>query len=227
MSLNIYHLGSYCLLCILFSSSCQSEQAVAEQLSYTGSFNVRYLAESSELRGQATIYAPDSTTVLLEKGLAFMSSGTQLKQLPRQVNRYDGKQRIPYTSPLRFDFTLPEQTTITQVSLAMLGISDFSITSASKADGLRLDIDGNIKADESLLLLLTDSNQELRTIVRPGPLSTESLFIPADAIALFTPGDYRLYLVKSKKITGKTDDGFEYNFAIEFYTREKNFTLAE
>lgn len=208
-------------------SSCGENAVVNETPDVHANFYVRYLADGNELRGQATFSGADSTILTLPGGVAFMSSGTQLKQLPNGLSRYDGKMRVPFPEPTRFSFQLPGQQKDTEVKLPMTKVRDFSVISSVKQDGLRLALNGTTVAeDESLLLLFTDPNQEVRTVVRPGPLLQTDLFIPPDALALFTTGEYRLYLVKSRQIVGQTE-GLTYEASIEYYSPEVTFTLRE
>ncbi len=210
----------------IFFNGCGTEQATEDQPKLAANFYVRYLAENQELRGQASFFQEDSTTLAFPGGVSFMGSGTQQKQLPNGLLRYEGKMRVPFQNPTRFAFKLPGQEAPTEVKLSMAGIDQFSINSASLSEGLRLSLNSTLAADESLLLLFTDPNQEVRTIVRPGPLTQADLFIPADAVALFIPGDYRMYLVKSKQIKMQIK-GLDYEASIEFYSLEKEFELKE
>jgi hypothetical protein len=155
-----------------------------------------------------------------------MGSGTKLKQLPGGILRYENTFDAAYTSPLRFSFTLPNQESITELTFPMDGIDDFEVLSANKSAGLRISLDGGLAKDESLLLLFTDPKKETKTIIRPGPLTSEDLIIPADALLHFTPGEYRLFLVKSKETIG-VQKGLQYQTIIEFYTKEKSFQLAD
>ena len=207
-------------------SGCGAEQATEHRSKLAANFYVRYLAENQELRGQASFFQEDSTTLAFPGGVSFMGSGTLKKELPNGLVRYEGKMRVPFQNPTRFTFQLPGQEAATEVNFSMDGIDQFSINSASISEGLRLDVNSTLAADESLLLLFTDPNQEVRTIVRPGPLERAELFIPADAVALFTPGDYQIYLVKSRQIKGQTE-GLDYEASLEFYSMEKAFVLKE
>jgi len=208
---------------------CQESTASAKTPTVFARFSVRYLAEDQQLRGQAELFAGDSSTVAqplaVNGGVAFLGSGTQEKRLPGAI-RYESTLRVPYFSPTNFSFQLPQRDALTQVQLDMAGLDSFEIMQASKTQGLRLRVKGGLEAGESLLLLFTDPNQEARTIVRPGPLNQEGLFIPPDALLHFSPGAYRVYLVKSKE-TEATIDNFHYQAVVEFYTQEQHFTLVE
>lgn len=210
----------------MFFSGCGAEQATEHTSKLAANFYVRYLADNQELRGQASFFQEDSTILTFPGGVSFMGSGTLKKELPNGLVRYEGKMRVPFQNPTRFTFTLPGQNAATEVNFSMDGIDQFSIKSASISEGLRLTINKTLAADESLLLLFTDPNEEVRTIVRPGPLERTELFIPADALALFTPGDYRVYLVKSRQIKAHTE-GLDYEASIEFYSPEREFELKE
>jgi hypothetical protein len=226
---NTLHFGLL-LFISFFLWQCSEESSKANKPNIFANFEVRYLAADLQLRGQAFFSQGDSiniaTPLSFTNGVAFMGSGTKLKQLPGGILRYENTFDIAYTSPLRFSFTLPNQKNITELSFPMDGIDNFELISANKSDGLRISLDGGLAKDESLLLLFTDPNKETKTILRPGPLSSEDLIIPADALLHFTPGEYRLFLVKSKEIIGVQEE-LQYQAIIEFYTKEKNFQLAE
>lgn len=217
------------LLWVLISlsfSGCATDAPAETTASYQANFYVRYLAENQELRGQASFFQQDSTALELMGGVSFMGSGTQQRQLPGTLVRYEGKMRIPFQNSMRFAFKLPGEEEQTEIKLPMEGVNDFSVTTASISEGLRLKLNSSLADDESLLLLFTDPNQEARTIVRAGPFDQEELFIPADAISLFTPGEYQLYLVKSKQIQTQVKN-LSYEASIEFYSKEETFVLAE
>lgn len=218
------------LLVSIFLGQCKENPPPENQKRVFANFEIRYLAEDLQLRGHSYFTQGDSlanaTPISLSKGVAFMGSGTQLKLLPEGIMRYETTFDLAYTSPLRFSFTLPQDEEITELSLPMNGINDFEIINATKKDGLRISLDGGLAKDESLLLLFTDPNKETKTIVRPGPLTSQDLFIPSDALLHFPTGEYNLFMLKSKETIGIMD-GFEYQAIIEFYTKEKAFTLSD
>ncbi|MEL7219686.1 MAG: hypothetical protein AAGJ93_00125 [Bacteroidota bacterium] len=218
------------LLTPLFLGQCTEASPSDKQERIFANFEVRYLAEDLQLRGYAYFSQGDSVAnnqaLSLANGVAFMGSGTTLKTLPEGVIRYENTFKLDYVSPLRFSFTLPQQEEAIELSFPMDGINDFAVTSATKKNGLRIDLDGDLAKDESLLLLFTDSDNATKTIVRPGPLTKEDLFIPSDALLHFKTGDYRLFMLKSKETAGVMDE-LEYQAIIEFYTQEKAFTLVE
>jgi hypothetical protein len=217
------------LIILLFLGQCSEQNTSEATTRIFANFEVRYLAEDLQLRGQAFFSQGDSINnarpISFTNGVAFMGSGTKIKQLPGGILRYETTLETAYVSPARFSFNLPQQENITELSFPMNGIDNFELISASKANGLKISLDGGLAKDESLLLLFTDPQQETKTIIRPGPLTSKDLFIPADALLHFTPGAYRMFLVKSKEMMG-VREGLEYQAIIEFYTKEKNFELV-
>ncbi|MEO0876549.1 MAG: hypothetical protein AAFY48_18255 [Bacteroidota bacterium] len=207
--------------------SCTSESTTVEEPEYlTGNFYVRYLVETNELKGQASFFSADSTALQLPNGVAFMGSGTQERQLPGDIIRYETTLPVAYTGDLRFNFQLPKSEEELEVKHGLGGITGFEVETASKTEGLVIDMEATLGEGENLLLLFTDPNQEARTILRPGPLSREKLFIPADAVALFEPGEYRLYLVKQIEVESEVAN-LRYRFSAEYYTPEEAFILEE
>lgn len=215
------------LLISTFLSQCTGEtQDVVIEEKAKANFYVRYLADNQELKGQASFFTTDSTILKIPTGVAFMGSGTRERELPGQITRYESVMQASYPSDLRFTFKLPEQEEQSNITLTMSGMPGFQVMEATKSGGLVLDLNGDLADGETLLLLFTDANQEAKTILRPGPLTSEQMLIPADALLHFTPGEYRLYLVKQVETTGQ-QDGVSYTFSAEYYTTEKVFTLAE
>lgn len=210
-----------------FLAQCTSEpEETSTEETAKANFYVRYLADALELKGQASFFSTDSTSLKIPTGVAFMSSGTRERELPGQVTRYESTIEAAYPPDLRFTFTLPNHDKQTSVNLPMAGIQGFEVLHATKSDGLILDLNGELADGEDLLLLFTNAKQEARSILRPGPLSTEQLLIPADALLHFAPGEYRLYLVKKANIE-KQEQGLSYTFSAEYYTTEQTFTLEE
>lgn len=209
-----------------FLSQCQAPVEQAPTETVQASFYVRYLADGFQLRGQATFFDADSSLIKIPGGVAFMGSGTNEKELPGQLIRYESTLQTPYQSELQFNFKLPDNEKSSKVAVKMSGLPGFKVTKASKSEGLYLDLDGELKTGETILLLFTDPNQEARTILRPGPLTQEQLFIPADALSHFIPGEYQLYLVKQLETEGQ-EATLDFNFSIEYYTTEEAFTLLE
>lgn len=217
----------------LLTTLCQCKGDQPERTTPTifANFEVRYLQGDRELRGQASFLQGDSlataTPISFEGGLGFMGSGTRTKQLPGAGFRYEGKLTADYPDELRFSFKRPGPNGhLADFNFPMEGIKDFNIQSANLKDGLRLNLEGQLERDESLLLLFTTPTQEARTIIRPGPISAGPLYIPQDALLHFEPGEYRLYLVKSKEIRGQMED-VQYQTIIEFYTSEKTVNLLK
>ncbi len=201
------------------------EDTTSEETAHAN-FYVRYLADALQLKGQASFLTTDSTSLKIPAGVAFMGSGTRERELPGQVTRYESTMEATYPPDLRFTFRLPDNDKQTSINLPMQGIQGFEVVEASKSEGLTLSLNGELADGENLLLLFTDSNQEARTILRPGPLTTEQLLIPSDALLHFAPGEYRLYLVKQAEKEDQ-EQGLTYTFSAEYYTTEKTFILNE
>lgn len=209
-----------------FLSHCQAPTENVQENEIRASFYVRYLADALQLKGQATFFQSDSTVLKIPTGVAFMGSGSKEQELPGQLTRYESNLQTPFQSDLRFNFKLPGNEELSEVKLNMSGLPGFRVVESSKSSGLKLELDGELAANETLLLLFTDPNQEARTVLRPGPLTQDQLFVPAEGLQHFIPGEYRLYLVKQTEQTGQ-GTGFEYSFSVEYYTAEEAFTLME
>ena len=191
-------------------------------------FAIRYLEGSKDLRGQASFSQGDSIAIAkpikIEGGVSFMSSGMKQKDLPRQIIRYDATLKSDFEAPFRFGFKLEGDETPREISYSMSPVGDFDVRSADKEEGLRIGLKTPVSNTEALLLMFTDANQEVRTILRPGPFSKDVLFIPADALLHFIPGAYQLYIVKSKE-EKRIENGVDTQVHIEFYSEEVTFVL--
>lgn len=209
---------------------CGEDTKVEESTSPTtfAHFAIRYLEGENQLRGQASFSQGDSMAVAkpitIEGGVSFMGSGMKEKDLPKKIIRYDATLNTGFVTPLRFGFKLEGDEKPREISYEMAPLGDFAMQSASKEDGLRIELHSPVSSNEALLLLFTDSNQEVRTILRPGPINKDVLFIPADALLHFITGDYRFYIVKTKREQG-LKNGVNTELIIEFYSKEKTFVL--
>lgn len=213
---------------ILWTCGGHEEPKEPVQPTIFAHFAIRYLESTKELRGQASFSQGDSIAVAkplkIQGGVSFMSSGMKQKDLPRQIIRYDATLKNDFVAPFRFGFKLDGDEAPREISYNMSPVGDFSILSADKENGLRIALNEPISNTEALILMFTDTNQEAKTILRPGPISKDVLYIPADALLHFTPGAYQLYIVKSKE-EKKIESGVDTQILIEFYSEEVGFVL--
>ncbi|MEM1214250.1 MAG: hypothetical protein AAGJ82_01100 [Bacteroidota bacterium] len=216
----------YCLVCGVACSPTSSEP---EATPVFADFYVRYLADAQQLRAQAKFKTGDSLAVAqplpFPRGVAFQGSNLQEKSLA-SVLRYESSRTLAYTTPLRFTFQLPEQTEQTTIEVDMVGLDTFTITQASVQDGLRLEINTELKDSESLVLFFTNPDGEARTIIRQGPSRLKQLFIAPDALVHFVPGDYRMYIVK-RQLVEEQQGELSYQAIVEYYTKEVAFAIEQ
>ncbi len=217
-----------CFLIVALFCHCQPP-VPDNQPAFEANIYVRYLAPEVELMGQASFQLVDTSTqqsqpLTFPGGVAFMGSGMELQSLPGQPARYTSTLQTAYVSPFRFSFTLPEDEQVTELELAMSPIEEFSVTQASQEEGLRLELDGSLLPEETLLLFFTDEAQQSRTIERLGPLEGTTLFIPASGLANLSSGAQRLYLVKKK--TARVQQGNRTIYqTLEYYSKEIELAL--
>lgn len=209
-------LGSLCW-------QCQPQTPPAEApLQYADLF-VRYLAAEQELKAQAHFAATDSVeiteTLQFPGGVAFLGSNMEARPI-----RYTTTRTLDFVSPLRFTFRPEKEAEAVTLSLDFDPITDFEVTQASLADGIRLQLNEPLAADELLVLFFTDSTQRARTIERLGPSESRQIFVPAPAFVDYPAGPYQLYLVKHKEQT-RTEPGFRAHWVVEYYTEQQAVSL--
>lgn len=201
---------------------CQPETPEDTPILYADFF-VRYLAADQELKAQAYFAETDSVqireTLQFPGGLAFLGSGMEARPL-----RYTTTRTLDFVSPLRFSFRPEKEAEVIDLAIEFTPVTNFEITQASLADGIRLQLNAPLAADELLVLFFTDSTQQARTIERLGPSESRQIFVPAPAFVDYPAGPYQLYLVKHKEQT-RTENGFRTHWVIEYYTEQQEVNL--
>lgn len=225
------HILSLTFFTVLLLATCATEKPKEEvKPTYFANLEVRYLANGQSLRGQAYFLVGDSLQnakpYTIPGGASFMGSGMQAKTLLENRLRYEANMKAAFPEPLRFGFRAQASEPVEESTIEMSPIKGFKINSANKTNGINVELDGSLDASERLIFLFSDPNNEARTIVHPGPLTTSTVFLPADAIALFTPGEYTVYLVKVREEEVQ-EGNFLVNKLVEYYTTEQPFILGE
>jgi hypothetical protein len=229
LSTVIYSLGLSLLLSL--SWACQKEPATETTTPrYFAHLDVRYLAPSQELRGQAIFTEGDSavnaTPLSVPGGAAFMGSGMTAKKLFDDRIRYQATLQTDYPDSLRFRFRASEENPWEETALQLSPVDSFRVITASKQNGISVVVSASVGLEERLVLLFTDPNGEARTVVRLGPLSDNTIFVPAQGLEKYVTGDYSLYVVKIKDGTFQQGE-WSVNQHLEYYTAAQNFTLAD
>lgn len=192
---------------------------------------VRYLADVAELKAQASFYEGDSLQTALPKtmagGVTFQQSAMEAKILQGEVVRYSLQRRGNFNPPFQFGYTDGEGVK-GEYTLAMNPIDSFSFRGeASRSKGATLLFYGApLGEGESLVILVSDVNNQAATLEISGPKSTNDLFIPASNLASLQPGPGTVYLVRK---TAKMEDtpGRHVIATGEYYTDVVRFELAE
>ncbi|RMF04829.1 MAG: hypothetical protein D6772_00045 [Bacteroidetes bacterium] len=222
---------SGCILLVGVLGSCQPDGTTEEVgVTHYAYLDVRYLAPEQSLRGQAIFTQGDSVLsaqpLVVPGGASFMGSGMKKKNLYDDRIRYETTLKTAYVDSLRFRYRAQEDEPWQETSLSMSPVRGFRVVSASKQNGISVAVDASVDLTERLVLLFTDPNGEARTVVRLGPLSDKTIFIPADGLDNYLAGPYSLYIVKIKE--GEFTQGkWLVNEHLEYYTAAQSFTLAE
>lgn len=215
-------------LCFQCSDSQTADTTTAQQTKTFGQFDIQYLAPERQLRGQARFFQGDSlhsASPIKTKSPLFMGANMKEQLLVKEIIRYEGRQQVDYPTNFKFSFQTADAPEMSHAEISMPEIGEFSILSASKKDGLKIELNSNISSEESIILLFTTPKQEARTIVKPGPINNKELYIPADALLHFEAGHYKLYLVKKKRVH-REDQDLIADFNIEYYSKETSFDLV-
>lgn len=209
-------------------NGCRHPEPPPVAARYQADFHVRYIANQRELRGQADFKAlqPEQPAPDIAGGVAFWGSSTQKKTLPGNVTRYEQTSVGDWLKDKTFQFQLPDATEPQTIPIQMDGITRLQIVKANLREGIQVNIGTSLRDDESLVFLFTDPTGENRTIIRPGPLTTTTLLLPADATYHFVPGAYMVYAAKTQKTEG-TRPGLNYRLQVEFYSEEVAFSMKE
>ncbi|MBK8703449.1 MAG: hypothetical protein IPN33_07370 [Saprospiraceae bacterium] len=192
---------------------------------------VRYLADVSEIKAQASFYEGDTLETAVPKviagGVSFQQSAMEAKSLQREVVRYLLQRRSEFIPPFTFAFTGDDGEKVTY-TLPMNPIDSFSFKGPiSKSKGGTLILKGEpLSAKESLVVLFSDARNQAGSVTIQGPITTQEVFIPATNLANLQTGAGMVYLVR--KIVKIEDTPARYVIAAgEYYTPAIGVVLVE
>lgn len=192
---------------------------------------VRYLADVSEIKAQASFYEGDTLETAVPKaiagGLSFQQSAMETKSLSRGVVRYLLQRRSEFIPPFTFAFTGDDGEKVTY-NVPMNPVDSFSFRGpVSKSKGGTLLLKGTpLSAEESLVVLFSDARNQAGSVTIQGPITTQEVFIPATNLAHLQTGAGMVYLVR--KIVKIEDTPARYVIAsAEYYTPAIDVNLEE
>lgn len=215
MKFNLYLL----LGVLLFAAACSSDQ----QPKIYGSFFVRYMEEERQIKAHANFYEGDTLAAARPKiwtgGVSFLGSSMDVRDLQGSGMRYTAERQMDFMSEYMFRFTdekgKMQEIKMNAGSMAKAGFKE----PVSKQAGLVFTYSGEkLKASESIVILLTDEQNQTQTIEFQGPQSSNDIILSNDTAASIPPGKWQMYAVR----TGKTEmkqGRFDYLLESEYYTR--------
>lgn len=216
---------------IIFSQSCNQQENPITQPSVFEDYFVRYLAPEQKLKAQAIFALGDSISVAVPfvpfGGVAFMSSGMEMKKINEQMIRYSSETSAEYQNVFKFRYKNPAGD-FAPYEISMTPIEDFFIKSkVSKSSGLDLVINGGLLSpQESLVFLFSDQNNVAASYTLSGPTKDIEFHLPPNSLKNLTPGNGKLYLVK-KIIKNESLDHRQIHAEIEYYTRDIGIEINE
>lgn len=216
------------LMATLLVTGCKRDPKVSTKL--FADFFVRYLQDVAEMKAQASFNEGDSLTTASPKtiqgGVAFQGSGMEMRSVQNTLVRYTMHRRSLFNPPFNFSYQ-GTNGEIQSYTVPLLGIDSFYVRGdVSITKGMTLVMKGApYTPEEGLVLLFSDSNNNAQSLSFNG-FSGNELFIPAEKLAILTPGPWKLYLVrKISKI--ESTPATNILGAGEFYTRTIDIDVKE
>jgi hypothetical protein len=194
-------------------------------------FFVRYLAEDSQLKAQASFstgISPDeSRPKQIAGGVSFQSSGMVERNLLSKVIRYELERESEYIGDFPFQFKADDGKQ-RAYNLTMTPINDFFLKGdISISKGMTLVVNGGlIKANEQLVLLFSDDESRAYSITLTGPAKTIEFTLSPEQTAPLRPGPGQLYLVK-RQDNQQENEEISLVSSIEFYTPAIDIEVVE
>ncbi len=194
------------ILLLVLTASCTQTTTPKQPTRYYAEFFVRYLAAEKQYKAEATFARGDSLAgavpVELGNTVSFAGRPLRLRQLSEGLFRYDLTFDDVYQSTTTFSFQLPDQAP-GEHQVNLTPILDFSVSGPATIDGgFTLETTGGeLQADESLVVLISDQNNKAHTVLFAGPRQSGAYRIPGAELQSLARGRGSVYLVKKKDYT--------------------------
>ena len=211
--------------------SCTPDTPTSGQIKIFADFYVRYLKPERELKAYAaflegnTIEEGQSKT--FPGGVNFLAKAMDPKKLSDETTRYQYAERESYPKEMVFSF-LQTDGAQQRFEAALESLDTFGIQEGcSKTSGMALDLYGTrLAADETLLLLLTDTNAHAYTLQKDGPTEGESIRFSPQQLVHLPAGALDVYLVRKKLVQGIRDN-YDFRIALEYYSDVLTISTGE
>lgn len=212
---------------VLLAGACTEEPAKDKPAHRYADLYVRYLEGENQLKATAIFLEGDTIStarsIALEKGIQFQGEPMKARTLPGGTVRYIVEKRAPKLDTYYFSFA--EQPSM---PVPMPVVDSFSIVGeqASLAKGIELYIKPLLSAAESMVLFISDANNQATTITLEGPITSQPIRVPAKDIQKLQPGPHELYIIRKKELT-KQGEALSTLVNLEYYTLPVEFEVTE
>jgi len=193
-------------------------------------FHVRYMEEDQSLRADAIFYEGKSVQTAKPKSFSkvlFDGAAMSNKRIGEKMIRYRRNYKRAYpnqhtyviqqkgTDDLSFSFEMSKPD-----SIQMDG-------NLSKQDGMRITWkDGLLQAGETLVILISDENNNSSSVNIQGPRPKNEAVLPGQSFKNLDPGKGQLALIKKRNQKQK-EEPFSIDSVIEYYSDYFDLEIVE
>lgn len=194
-------------------------------------FFVRFLADESQLKAQATFsegISPDEAKPKhIEGGVAFQNSGMIERNIQSKIIRYESIREGEYADDFPFQFK-DDEGNQRAYNLKMSPIEAFFLKGEiSRSKGMTIVVNGGlIKANEQLVFFFSDEDNKAYSITLSGPAKTIEFVFESAQTAPLHLGPGKLYLVK-RQDNQQENDEISLVSSIEYYTKAIDIEVVE
>jgi hypothetical protein len=189
-------------------------------------FYARHLAEDGKTMAEVSLMEGNNKKQAQQTHLSggiFYAGGAMEEQNLSSVNklRYKSERQEAFEGSFDFVFAYPEGEE-QSFSMPLAEITDFSLSNPlRKSKGALLKWSGSpLDQDETLVLLISDSEQKAATLEIKGPSSENSIEVRPEKLEGIAAGEARFYLVRKKTYQQKAGK-WEGSGTAEYYTKSR------
>ncbi|MCR9290219.1 MAG: hypothetical protein NXI23_22840 [Bacteroidetes bacterium] len=226
---NLLKIVLFTIVCLV---ACNSEpRPLTHSETLFANFYIRYLQPEKQVKAEANFLKGDSLKtakpLLIDGGVAFLSSGMSNRTLPNGAIRYTYENFLDYPSEFTFKFKNPSgdaQKKIVKLD-PLSPISAKGSISQSKGGILILEKD-TLSNGESLVVLISDAEGHTVSFVVESESGSSEFEIPAKKLAKLSSGKINLYVVR-KRVEEVNEPGYSFTSTIEYYSDNHEFELVD
>lgn len=193
---------------------------------------VRYIAPQNEYKVSASFLEGDSLanakSVAANGTVRFQGTPLEARRLPTEAVRYSTTYRRPYQAAHRFQFPGPRGEP-QEAELSLSPIEAFEVVNgqASLSKGMKVYVPGGaLGAEERLVFLFSDENNQAHSITIPGPFRQDIFSLHQLRLRKLKPGPHTLYLVRKSQFSENQEE-LKIRGEIEYYSDTRQFRVVE